>query len=142
MRRAVGWWAGSGGLRAVAVVGCSFSPTVKRRPRQRRFGGSGLIFGLAVEEVGFGGLGEGSWMATAVSVSVSLRLGVIIPGFSCCEATSRKLREDVEAGSRCIPSRSAWFGLCVAGDIKDSSSRVGERLSGKVSSAGEIVLDG
>lgn len=73
------------------LLSLSSTGLVLRLPRQRLvFGGSGLIFGL-------GGR--------------SVRLGVMTPGFSCCAATSRTLREDVEAGSRCIPSRLTALGL-------------------------------
>lgn len=73
-----------------------------RRPRHRlALGGSGLTFGL--------GLAPGC--TNSVSGGRSARLGVMTPGFSCWDATSRTLKEDVEAGSRCIPSRFTALSL-------------------------------
>lgn len=64
----------------VPVEWCSSSSTARRRPRQRRdFGGSGLTFG---------GLIIGVSSLRAAVGTPSLRLGVIMPGFSCCAATA------------------------------------------------------
>lgn len=80
------------------LLSLSSTGLVLRLPRQRLvFGGSGLIFGLG--------------LFCSVPGGRSVRLGVMTPGFSCCAATSRTLRDDVEAGSRCIPSRLMALGL-------------------------------
>jgi hypothetical protein len=75
---------------------CSSSSTARRRPRQRRaLGGSGLTFGKRMMGVSAN---------RSLAVWPSLRLGVMMPGFSCREATAWTLREDADAGS-CMPSR-------------------------------------
>lgn len=83
------------------LLSLSSTGMVLRLPRHRLvLGGSGLIFG-------FGLLG---WMYSFPG-GRSVRLGVMTPGFSCWAATSRTLREEDEAGSRCIPSRLIALGL-------------------------------
>lgn len=122
LRRSIGRLLRSASSRAL------FSSRVGRRPRQRRdFGGSGFIFGL----VDFVGLAE----------STSARLGVMMPGFSCWAATSWTLREDDDAGSRCMPNRSACvgFGCMLSIDGTGSSTRVGDNGSGELVSV--MVLD-
>lgn len=76
---------------------------VLRRPRQRLvLGGSGLIF-FPLRAFAAG--------CTNSTPGTSVRLGVITPGFSCCDATSFTLRVDDDAGSRCMPSRRMALGL-------------------------------
>ena len=88
----------SSGILSTLLSLSSATGLVLRLPRQRLvFGGSGLIFGLG--------------LLCSVPGGRSVRLGVITPGFSCCAATSRTLREEVEAGSRCMPSRLMALGL-------------------------------
>lgn len=103
----------------------SSSSTAKRRPRQRRaFGGSGLIFG---------GRRMGASATRSVVERPSLRLGVMTPGFSCCEATAWTLREDADAGSS-MPSR--WAALIFRPAVEDpresmESIRFGDGVLGE-----------
>ena len=114
-------------------VGLAFSPTVGRRPRHRRdFGGSGLTFGF------WDFVGLGDWGSNSGSLP---RLGVMMPGFSCWDATSWTLSEEVDAGSRCMPRRSAWEGFGGKSGIAGTGlpTRVGETSSGELVSV--MVLD-
>lgn len=107
---------------------CSSSSTARRRPRQRRaFGGSGLILG---------GRRMGASVTRSVVERLSLRLGVMMPGFSRCEATAWTLREDADAGSS-MPS--LWAALILrrksgaSDDPRESieSMRVGDDVLGE-----------
>lgn len=107
---------------------CSSPSTARRRPLQRRaFGGSGLILG---------GRRMGASATRSVVERLSLRLGVMMPGFSRCEATAWTLREDADAGSS-MPS--LWAALILrrksgaSDDPRESieSMRVGDDVSGE-----------
>lgn len=118
----------SSAILAVATGLVVPSSTVARLPRQRLvFGGRGFTFCF----VGLDCLS--GWCP-------SWRLGVMIPGFSRWDATSCTLREDVEAGSRCIPSLATW--LCLRGvSLADAGeSRSSARGNDKSSSELPRVL--
>lgn len=65
----------------------------------------------------------------AATGTPSFRLGVMIPGFSCCAATACTLSEDADAGSRFMPSRCTK--LCFRGAWEEprESTLVGDAVS-------------
>jgi hypothetical protein len=108
----------------VFEIGEAVSSTVALRPRERLvFGGSGFTLCL----VG---------LTCVLGTGPSWRLGVITPGFSRWDAISSTLREDDEAGVRCIPSRSIW--LCLRGVSSADAERSRSSPGGDDKSSSEL----